>query len=85
MRTTLTIDDELIVVVKKLAAEEGRSVSAVVSDALRRFVNSPNHESERSPFLMPTFKGTGSDRGIDTQPGEFRSLEEADHLDPFQP
>ena len=38
MRTTVDIADHLIVEAKKLAAEEHRSLRAVVEDALRLFV-----------------------------------------------
>lgn len=82
MRTTLTIDDELIVIAKKQAAEEGRSVSSVVSDALRRFLDAPKLPLERRPFVMPTFSGSGRD-AIDSEPHDFRILEEAEELDRF--
>lgn len=36
MRTTLVIDDELFRELKRRAAEEGRTLSAVTQDALRR-------------------------------------------------
>jgi hypothetical protein len=35
-RTTLTIDDKLLRELKKKAAEEGRSLQAVLNDLLRR-------------------------------------------------
>ena len=84
MRTTLTIDDELIVTAKKLAAEEGRSVSAVVCDALRRFFDSPTSEPKRKEFVLPTFKGTG-DQIVDSKPSDFYALIEAEELSQYQP
>jgi len=35
MRTTLQIDDNLMVQAKKLAAETGRTLTALIEDALR--------------------------------------------------
>jgi hypothetical protein len=82
MRTTLIIDDELFVSVKKLAAEEGCSVSFVVADALRGYVNNRERRTERSRFHMPTFDGGG--RSIDSQPVEFHQIDEETELVPFQ-
>ena len=36
MRTTLNIDDDVLIAVKEVAARESRSAGAVVSDLLRR-------------------------------------------------
>ncbi|MGH9453963.1 MAG: type II toxin-antitoxin system VapB family antitoxin [Terriglobia bacterium] len=41
-RTTLTIDDQILLELKKRAAEEGRTVQAVTNDLLRRsLANNP--------------------------------------------
>ena len=82
MRTTLIIEDELFVSVKKLAAERGSSVSGVVVEALRGFMNNGHHFAERAKFVMPTFDGGGE--RIDTTPVEFHQLEEDSELAPFQ-
>ena len=83
MRTTLVIDDGLFVSVKKLAAEKGASVSAVVCEALRGLVYGQDHLEEPSVFHMPTF-GSGSSRLVDSQPGDFHQLEHEGELASFQ-
>ena len=82
MRTTLVIDDQLFVSVKKLAAEKGLSVSAVVAEALRGFVSNQDRILERTEFHMPTFDGGG--KSIDSLPVEFHQLDEETELAPFQ-
>ena len=83
MRTTLVIKDELFVSAKKLAAEKGCSMSALVSDALRNLVNRHGGGPKDLPdFRVPTFEGIGT--VIDSKPGEFRELEEEDDLASFK-
>jgi len=41
MRTTLNLDDKLMRLVKKQAAESGRTVTAVIEEALREAVTKP--------------------------------------------
>jgi hypothetical protein len=41
MRTTLNLDDKLMRLVKKQAAESGRTVTAVIEEALREAVATP--------------------------------------------
>ena len=41
MRTTLNLDDALMLAVKSKAAETGRTMTAVVEEALREFLRRP--------------------------------------------
>jgi hypothetical protein len=65
MRTTLRIDDDLLAKAKRLAAESGRTLTAVVEDALREVVARRSRRKHRSPVRLPTFKGNGILPGAD--------------------
>lgn len=82
MRTTLVIDDGLFVSVKKLAAEEGCSVSCVVAKALRGFVRNRERREMRTKFHMPAFGGGGGP--IDSLPVELHEVDEETDLAPYQ-
>lgn len=49
MRTTLTIDDDVLVVAKVRADREGVSLGAVVSAMARKGMRSDRAEQEKSP------------------------------------
>jgi hypothetical protein len=58
MRTTLTIPDDVLQIARTRAAAEGRTVSDVVTEALRvQFARQEN--PERPPFKLVTFRGEG--------------------------
>ena len=65
MRTTLTIDDELLAHAKLLAARTHRSIGSVFEDALREMIL--RHElAERSGDVdLPSFAGDGVQPGVD--------------------
>lgn len=65
MRTTIRLDDALFADVRRLAAETGRTMTAVVEDALRdalarRSIRPPPARPE-----LPTFRGQGLQPGVD--------------------
>lgn len=63
MRTTVTIDDQLLVEVKTVAAQSGRTLSAVIEDALRA---SMARRAERVPIPpLPTISGGRLQPGVD--------------------
>ena len=66
MRTTIHIDDQLYVELKRIAADTGRTLTAVIQDALRESL-SRRHKSE-----LPLFRGTGLMPGVDL--GDAASL-----------
>jgi len=64
MRTTVDLPDDLLGEAKARAAREGRSLSDVVSDAVRSsFARAP--ASEREAIELPTFDGGGLQPGVD--------------------
>ena len=75
MRTTLIIDDMLLRAAKKRAAEKGRTLSALVAEALRDSLRSVAPPPAR-PFRMLTF---GGGRRVHHEPADFaRALEDDD-------
>jgi hypothetical protein len=59
MRTTFTIDDELLAEYKRLAAASHRSLSDVVQDALREALARRREREGRPPVELPVFRGAG--------------------------
>jgi hypothetical protein len=64
MRTTVRIDDQLLREAKQLAARTGRTLTAVVEDALRETLNRQRRPGRRDVEL-PTFRGDGLRPGVD--------------------
>ncbi|MFZ0589423.1 MAG: ribbon-helix-helix protein, CopG family [Bryobacteraceae bacterium] len=66
MRTTVRLDDAILVEAKKLAAETGRSLTSVIEDALREVITRRKTASKaKRKFALPTFKGRGLRPGVD--------------------
>jgi hypothetical protein len=65
MRTTLNLDDRLLMEAKKLAAESGRTLTAVFEDALRERLARRGHAPSRKPVELRTFRGGGVQPGVD--------------------
>lgn len=64
MRTTVSIDDELLKRAKVRADETGRTAGEVIEDGLR--VALAPHRKQAEPLVpLPTFGGTGIQAGID--------------------
>lgn len=55
MRTTLTIDDDVLVAAKAMANQQRKSLGEVISDLARRSLRRPAAPSERNgiPLLSP--------------------------------
>ena len=65
MRTTIRLNERLLADAKQLAARTGRTLTAVIEDALRRALNDakPSKGSDRPK--VPTFRGSGLQPGVD--------------------
>lgn len=64
MRTTITLDDALLTEAKQVAARTGRSLGAVIEDALRQaLARRADHGGPRP--ALPTYAGDGLQPGID--------------------
>jgi hypothetical protein len=65
MRTTVRLDDDLLRQTRALAAETGRTLTAVIEDALREALARQRVRRGRSRIALPTFKGQGLQPGVD--------------------
>lgn len=65
MRTTIRLDEELLTQAKQLAARTGRTLTAVIEDALRRAFADAKRAKKHPPARLPTFRGDGLQPGVD--------------------
>jgi Arc/MetJ family transcription regulator len=65
MRTTIRLDENLLAEAKKYAAESGRTLTAVLADALRETLSRRSAPGERKPVRLRTMKGDGMRPGVD--------------------
>jgi len=65
MRTTVRLDDDLLRKTRALAAETGRTLTAVIEDALREALVRQRARRARPRVALPTFKGQGLQPGVD--------------------
>jgi hypothetical protein len=65
MRTTIRIDDQLLKKAKQMAARSGKSLTAIIEDALRESLARQELPSQREPVHLITFKGKGLLPGVD--------------------
>lgn len=65
MRTTVRLDDHLLREAKALAIKTGRTLTAVIEDALRATIASHHQQRRSSRVALPTFKGKGLQPGVD--------------------
>jgi len=70
MRTTINIDDQLLMYAKLQATQQGCTLKQVVEDALREFFS--HHSLERDPVKLETVPGAGLKPGVNLDDG--RSL-----------
>jgi len=64
MRTTINLDDALLAEAKQVAARTGRSLDAVVEDAVRESLHRRRRTARRAVEL-PTFGEGGVQPGVD--------------------
>lgn len=81
MRTTITLDDQLLAKLKKRAAESGTSVSRLIEQAIRLLMQAPPTHRRKDRFELVTFGAGGrfSRHNID----KVSSLIEAEELERF--
>jgi hypothetical protein len=65
MRTTLRIDDQLLRAAKKTAAETGRTLTAVVEDALRQALANRDRSTKSPRFKLPSLDLGETMPGVD--------------------
>lgn len=65
MRTTVRLDPHLLAAAKKRAAESGRTLTAVLEDALREALARRAPAGKAKRLRLKTVKGDGPRRGVD--------------------
>ena len=70
MRTTINIDDQLLMYAKLQATQQGCTLKQIIEDALREFFS--RHNMERNLVKLETVSGAGLKPGVNLDDG--RSL-----------
>lgn len=65
MRTTIRLDDDVLAQAKETAARTGRTLTAVIEDALRESFARAAARVKGSRPQLPTFGGRGLQAGVD--------------------
>lgn len=65
MRTTIRLDDQLLIAAKKLAAERGTTLTAIIEDTLREALSRRKPPRRRRRFRLPTFGHGGTRPNVD--------------------
>ncbi|OGA72355.1 MAG: antitoxin [Betaproteobacteria bacterium RIFCSPLOWO2_12_FULL_66_14] len=65
MRTTVRLDERLLAEAKKHAADTGRTLTAVLEDALRETLARRSTRVKRKPVRLKTVRGDGVRPGVD--------------------
>jgi hypothetical protein len=65
MRTTLTIDSQVLAEFKKRAAETHRTISGLIEDALREHLSRERDQATTKPLDFPIVGGGGVAPGVD--------------------
>jgi hypothetical protein len=64
MRTTIYLDEHLLKRVKEVAARTGKTMTAVIEDALRQSLER-KHPRDRKVVRLTTVGGRGPRKGVD--------------------
>ena len=64
MRTTINVDDGLLLDAKRRAAERGTTLTSLIEDALREMLGRRDEPADE-PFRMITYSGGGLMPGVD--------------------
>jgi hypothetical protein len=65
MRTTVRLDEQLLSAAKEHASKTGRTLTALLEDALRAFLALETRPRSRRRTKLPTFSGGGLQPGVD--------------------
>ena len=65
MRTTINVDEQLLVQAKAQAATLGVTLGRLIEDALRESLTRHAHVEQRGRVRLITMQGTGTRPGID--------------------
>ena len=65
MRTTIRLDEKLLVETKQLAAQTGRTLTSIIEEALREMLSRRSQSAARPPVKLITASGQGLMAGVD--------------------
>ena len=65
MRTTIRLDPQLLTEAKKVAVENGTTLTTLIEESLRERLARRNTQRRKTRFRFPTFKGDGLQPGVD--------------------
>jgi hypothetical protein len=65
MRTTIRLDDQLLQQTKEYAARTGRTLTAVIEDALRELFARQKENDQKPPVKLTVVTGQGLQPGVD--------------------
>ena len=65
MRTTVRLDENLLAEAKKHAAASGKTLTALLEEALRESLARRGTQSKAKPVRLKTVKGSGVRAGVD--------------------
>ncbi|MBT4504279.1 MAG: type II toxin-antitoxin system VapB family antitoxin [Gemmatimonadetes bacterium] len=65
MRTTIRLDDQLLIEAKQFANQTSRTLTTVIEDALRESLARRHAIDARDPVCLTTVKGNGVQAGVD--------------------
>jgi hypothetical protein len=65
MRTTIRLDDDLLLQVKQIAARSDKTLTSVIEDALREMLARQQKAEDRAPVRLVTVSGGGLQPGVD--------------------
>ena len=73
MKTTLNIDDKVMLELKREAARQGRTMSDLVETALRLLLRPPRHKGDIPP--LPSFRSGGALVDIADRDALYKTME----------
>ncbi len=65
MRITIRLDDRLLREAREFAARTGRTLTAVIKEALREMLARSERRAKRTRVRLPIFRGNGLLPGVD--------------------
>jgi hypothetical protein len=65
VRTTINLQDHLLMQAKQVALSENNTLGGVIEDALREFFARRNRTAGREKTKLPTYRGAGLQPGVD--------------------
>jgi plasmid stability protein len=82
-RTTVRLPEDLLARAKRKAAAEGRTLTALIEDGLRRVVSGEAKPSKRKRVALPVSKATGGlHLGVDLARGsDYQDREDAEYVE----